>query len=92
MPPATSLTTGDRVPRGIAFALISFAIFSCADAIVKWLSASHSIFQIIFMSTLFAFVPVAALVRHEGGLAALRPRHPWLVSAIVPVTPPEGSP
>ena len=78
--PATSATTGDRVPRGIAFALVSFTIFSCADAAVKWLSASHSIFQIIFVSTLIAFVPVAALVLREGGIAALRPRHPWLVT------------
>jgi S-adenosylmethionine uptake transporter len=78
--PATSATTGDRVPRGIAFALVSFAIFSCADAAVKWLSARHSIFQIIFVSTLIALVAVAALLRREGGLAALRPRHPWLVT------------
>ena len=80
MTPATSATTGDRVPRGIAFALGSFTIFSCADAAVKWLSASHSIFQIIFVSTLIAFVPVAALVLREGGMAAMRPRHPWLVT------------
>jgi S-adenosylmethionine uptake transporter len=78
--PATSAATGDRVPRGIAFALGSFTIFSCADAGVKWLSASHSIFQIIFVSTLIACVPVAGLVLREGGIAALRPRHPWLVT------------
>src|SRR5262249_45943919 len=78
--PATSELTGDRVLHGIAFALAAFTIFSCADAGVKWLSATHSIFQIIFMSTLFAFVPVAGLVMREGGLGALRPRHPWLVA------------
>ncbi len=78
--PATSATTGDRVPRGIAFALASFTIFSCADAAVKWLSASHSIFQIIFVSTLIALAPVMVLVVREGGIAALRPRHPWLVT------------
>ncbi len=57
-----------------------FAIFSCADAAVKWLSVRHSVFAIICIATLFAFVPVAALIRHEGGLAALRPKHPWLVA------------
>lgn len=81
MTPATKELTGDRIPHGIAFALAAFTIFSCADAGVKWLTATHSIFQIIFMSTLFAFIPVAGLVMREGGLAALRPRHPWLVSA-----------
>jgi S-adenosylmethionine uptake transporter len=78
--PATSRPTGDRVSRGIAFAVLAFAIFSCADAAVKWLSATHSIFQIIFLSTVFAFVPVAALVVREGGMSALRPRHPGLVA------------
>lgn len=80
MTQATSGLTGDRIPRGIAFALGAFTIFSCADAAVKWLTATHSIFQIIFMSTLFAFVPVAGLVVREGGIKALRPRHPWLVA------------
>jgi drug/metabolite transporter (DMT)-like permease len=78
--PATSEPIGDRIPRGLGFALGAFTIFSCADAIVKWLSATHSIFQIIFVSTLFAFIPVAGLVVHEGGMAALRPRHLWLVA------------
>ena len=81
MTPATDELTGDRIPRGIAFALAAFTVFSCADAAVKWLSATHSIFQIIFLSTLFASVPVAGLVIREGGLQALRPRHPWLVTA-----------
>ncbi len=80
MTPATSGLTGDRIPHGIAFALAAFTIFSCADAAVKWLTATHSIFQIIFVSTVFAFIPVAALVVREGGLKALRPRHPWLVA------------
>jgi drug/metabolite transporter (DMT)-like permease len=76
---AASEPIGDRIPRGLAFALGAFTIFSCADAIVKWLSVTHSIFQIIFVSTLFAFIPVAGLVMGEGGMKALRPRHPWLV-------------
>lgn len=36
-------------------------------------------FQIIFVSNLFTLIPVALLIRHEGGLHKLRPRHPWLV-------------
>ncbi len=80
MTAATSELTGDRIPRGIVFALGAFTIFSCADAAVKWLSATHSIFQIIFVSTLFAFIPMAGLVMREGGIRALRPRHPWLVA------------
>ncbi|HVR67070.1 MAG TPA: EamA/RhaT family transporter, partial [Verrucomicrobiae bacterium] len=36
-------------------------------------------FQIIFVSNLFTLIPVALLIRHEGGLHKLKPRHPWLV-------------
>ncbi len=76
---AAHRTAGDHVARGIAFALIAFSIFSCADAGVKWLTERYSVFQIIFVSNLFTLIPVALLIRHEGGLHKLRPRHPWLV-------------
>jgi S-adenosylmethionine uptake transporter len=59
--------------------LIAFSIFSCADAGVKWLTERYSVFQIIFVSNLFTLIPVALLIRHEGGIHNLRPRHPWLV-------------
>jgi S-adenosylmethionine uptake transporter len=77
--PAVSAPTGDRVARGIAVALITFTIFSCADALVKWLSARYSIFQIIFIGTLFALIPATVLIARRGGVASLKPRHPWLV-------------
>jgi S-adenosylmethionine uptake transporter len=76
---AAHRTAGDHIARGIAFALIAFSIFSCADAGVKWLTERYSVFQIIFVSNLFTLIPVALLIRHEGGLHKLRPRHPWLV-------------
>ena len=76
---AAHRTAGDHVARGIVFALIAFSIFSCADAGVKWLTERYSVFQIIFVSNLFTLIPVALLIRHEGGLHKLRPRHPWLV-------------
>jgi S-adenosylmethionine uptake transporter len=59
--------------------LIAFTIFSASDAAVKWLSARYSVLQILFIASLFAFVPVGALIARQGGLAQLRPRHPWLV-------------
>ena len=76
---AAHRTAGDHIARGIAFALIAFSIFSCADAGVKWLTRDYSVFQIIFVSNLFTLIPVAFLVRREGGIRRLRPRHPWLV-------------
>lgn len=77
--PTAHPTSGDHIARGIACALIAFAIFSWADAGVKWLTDRYSVFQIIFVSNLFTLIPVAFLVYREGGLHTLRPRHPVLV-------------
>lgn len=60
--------------------MASFAIFSCADATVKWLSADYSVFQIIFFQALFNLLPLTWLIVREGGASALRPRHPRLVA------------
>lgn len=72
-------TIGDRVLRGIGFAVLTFGLFSASDATVKWLSADYSIFQILFFSTVTAFLPVGAFVTASGGLATVKPRYPGLV-------------
>ncbi|HET8726631.1 MAG TPA: DMT family transporter [Alphaproteobacteria bacterium] len=83
----TSLAVpADRVARGILFAVLSFGCFSATDATVKWLSADYSVFQIMLFSCLFAFLPVGAFVAGNGGLTAIRPKHPrmaWLRGCLV---------
>ena len=69
-PAATS-----TVPRGIASMLLAVAIFSCMDALIKWLSATYPTIEIVFFRSSFAFLPLLpALLR--GGRAALRTRRP----------------
>lgn len=60
--------------RPIGFALLSYASFSTADAMVKLSSARFSVFQIGLVLALSALVPVLVLTRGQGGLAALLPR------------------
>lgn len=79
-PASALLPVSDRIAHGIGFALLAFGMLSCADAAVKWLGDRYSVLQIIFISHFFALIPVAFLIRREGGWAALRPRHPWLVA------------
>ncbi|MFQ5624970.1 MAG: DMT family transporter [Paracoccaceae bacterium] len=70
-----------RTPgTGILFALLAFAFFATHDAVVKALSASYSVFQIIFFAGLFAFVPVSLMILADNTVANFRPRHPWLVT------------
>ena len=59
---------------GIGFGALAFALFSVMDALVKWLSASYPVPQILVCNALFALVPVGVLVARRGGLPQLRTR------------------
>jgi drug/metabolite transporter (DMT)-like permease len=76
---AATSAQDSRVARGIGFALLSYACFSTADAMVKLSSAHFSVFQIAFTLSVFALMPVLVLTRGHGGLRALRPTLPKLV-------------
>src|SRR5688572_29576762 len=69
---AATSAQDSRVARGIGFALLSYACFSTADAMVKLSSAHFSVFQIAFTLSVFALIPVLVLTRGRGGLRALR--------------------
>ncbi|PVB60544.1 DMT family transporter [Labrenzia sp. 011] len=65
--------------RGLIAALVAFGIFSSHDAVIKSLGGSYPVFQIIFFSMLFAFVPMSILMLADKVVDNFRPRHPWLV-------------
>ena len=67
--------------RPIGFALLSYACFATADAMVKLSSARFSVFQIGFTLALAALVPVLLLTRGQGGLKALVPQR-WRLVAL----------
>lgn len=50
------------------------ALWAAHDAAGKWLTEEYSIFQILFMRSLFSFVPILLLARRDGGMACLRTR------------------
>ena len=60
-------------------ALLAFGLFSSHDAIVKILGMDYSIFQIIFFSGLFAFVPMTLMMTIDSKMDNFRPHHPWQV-------------
>ncbi|MCR8548270.1 DMT family transporter [Salipiger sp. P9] len=63
--------------KGAIFALLSFAVFSSHDVIVKLLGASYSPFQIVFFSVLFSFPLVSLMLIRDTTPGHLRPIHPW---------------
>lgn len=75
---------GAKIPasgRGAGMAMLAYGIFATHDAVIKSLGASYAVFQIIFFSVLFAFVPVMVMLLIDRAEANLRPHHPWLVLA-----------
>ena len=69
-----ALPRADSARRGILMMVIATALWSAHDAASKWLTEEYSIFQILFLRSLFALFPILLLVHREGGLAQLRTR------------------
>ena len=77
----TAISRDGAVVRGIGFAVLSYASFSTADAIIKLASDRFAVFQIAFSVALFALLPVLFLTRGQGGLRALMPKR-WPLVAL----------
>ncbi len=65
---------------GLLAAFAAFGIFSAHDALIKLLGAQYSVFQILFFSGLFAFVPVTLMMSTDRALDNFIPKKPWLVA------------
>ena len=70
----------NRPLLGPAFAALGFAVFSTHDALIKTL-ADYSVFQVVFFTVLFSFVPFTLVLMLDKRERSLRPRTPWLVAA-----------
>jgi drug/metabolite transporter (DMT)-like permease len=68
---ATNLSARDGT-GGIAFMVAGCFLVTLNDAILKWLTVSYPVGQIMFVRSLFVFLPIVVLALHEGGLANLR--------------------
>jgi drug/metabolite transporter (DMT)-like permease len=68
------------IARGIGLALVAYAAFSTADALLKLSSSGFSVFQIALFMALFATLPVFLTTIGRGGLASLLPQNWQLVA------------
>ncbi len=74
----------DRVALGVFLAIATFAQFSTADMVVKWIGGGYSVFQIVFLTSVFALIPMLGLVIANGGIGCARPKAPvWVLARAV---------
>lgn len=76
--------------KAVLYALLAFGIFSTHDVIVKLVSETQSVFQIVFFSSLLSFPLLTLMMLQDRALDNLQPKHPsWTVlrSLIIPVIP-----
>ena len=68
------------MPSGVVLAFITFALFSCSDAIVKYLGGSLSTYEIAFFATLFSLIPALFTTpKGENWLLFWKAKNPLLL-------------
>jgi drug/metabolite transporter (DMT)-like permease len=72
LPPAAVPVASADALRGIVMMVLAVFLFTCMDAVVKWVGQTYPVGQIVFFRNLFAFLPILYFVSRTGGIAVLR--------------------
>ncbi len=64
--------------RGIMFT--AMAMFPLSDATVKWLSGDYHVLQLLFVRSLYVFLPTLFFLHHAGGFKMLRSKRKKLLA------------
>ena len=75
-----SAAVGSRPLYGVLMALIGFVIFSSHDALIKSLGGDYVVFQIVFFSVLFSFVPMTLIMATDRTEANFVPHRPLFLT------------
>ena len=62
----------DHASKGIYLTVLGTGVITLNDAAMKWVVADHPVGEAIFVRGLFALLPIALLLRRQGGWRALR--------------------
>lgn len=74
----SEVTVAHKRTQGILCVIVSMAALSTQDMIIKWLSTTYPLHEIIFTRAAIAVFLTLGLVHLEGGLGLLRSRRPHL--------------
>ena len=66
----------NKTSVGIMLACVAFGLFAMSDAAAKSLSSDYTVLQILFLGSVFAFVPILFFIQRTDGLTSIRPRRP----------------
>lgn len=67
----------DAPVKGVLCVMAGIAIFSIQDVIIKSISGSYPVHQIVFFRSLVALPLLLVIAQIDGGLPQLRTRRPW---------------
>src|SRR5689334_17243845 len=68
------------MPSGVLFAFLSYALYSCCDAIIKGLGSGLSVYEIAFFTTLFSLIPAILMTpKGESWLTFWKAKNPLLL-------------
>jgi drug/metabolite transporter (DMT)-like permease len=84
-----SLGVSSAPGRGIALVLVSGAVFTANDTIIKWLRADYPVGELVSVRGVFTLVAMLVMLRFMGGWRTLRIhdwRAQWLRSGLVLIT------
>jgi len=68
----------DNSSLGVLLMSLAAFIWVLHDAISKWVLQDYSIYQVLLLRTIFSLLPIAIVVRREGGVARLRNARVWV--------------
>jgi drug/metabolite transporter (DMT)-like permease len=71
----TAAESHDSPLKGIGFLIAGVFVFSIQDVIIKWISGTYPVHQIVFIRSIFAVIPILAIAHFEGGFHVLRTHH-----------------
>ena len=60
--------------RAIGNIVLAVALFAVMDAMVKWLSATYPVIELVFFRAFFALIPLSLVVARDGGWRTLKTR------------------
>jgi drug/metabolite transporter (DMT)-like permease len=75
--PALSVRPAENVKIGIAYSCASAILVSFTSVLIKWLSNGYPAIELCFFRCAFGLIPVMLIVRHTGGVTALRTYRPF---------------
>lgn len=74
---SSRLTPLDQPLKGIGCLLAGVSVFSIQDTVIKWMSGSYPVFEIVFVRSIVALLPLLAIAYLDGGISRLRTRRPF---------------